>query len=89
MNLNSTLFHLQVVPDIEAPSQRWPRFSNRAYNYSKPVFNPRDPLTGFIVVLLEYDQVSIEEIRVGWRCNHQFSLFHPSLPCYNKVINSI
>ena len=44
----------QVVPEIKAPSQRWPRFSNRAYNYSKPVFNARDPLTGFIVVLLEY-----------------------------------
>ena len=44
----------QVVPDIKPPSQRWPRFSNRAYNYSKPVFNARDPLTGFIVVLLEY-----------------------------------
>ena len=30
------------------------RFSGRSFNYSKPVFNARDPLTGFIVVLLEY-----------------------------------
>ena len=44
------------MPEIKAPSQRWPRFSNRAYNYSKPVFNPRDPLTRFIVVLLEYHE---------------------------------
>ena len=42
------------MPEIKGPSQRWPRFSNRAYNYSKPVFNARDPLTWFIVVLLEY-----------------------------------
>ena len=59
--LNSTSIHFQVVPDINAPSQRWPRFSNRAYNYAKPVFNEKDPLNGFIVVLLEYDQVSNDD----------------------------